>query len=169
MWIEVGKEYSCNSAKRLLAFPKLSLNVDKTCYSVFGPTYQKDMALTLHINGKAIQNVNSCKYLGIMIDNDLKWKTHIDYIYSKLIKFVSNFIRYELNYVTVLVKCDSTASGRCHQLSPSWSKEHQSWCLPSASSQLIAGHRAIRRSRRVYGHLSERRWSYPRQSTNAEF
>ena len=70
---------------------KLSLNVDKTCYSVFGPTYKKDMALTLHINGKAIQNVNCCKYLGI--DNDLKWKTHIDYIYNKLIKFVSIFYK----------------------------------------------------------------------------
>jgi len=72
---------------------KLSLNVDKTCYSVFGPTYKKDMALTLHINGKAIQNVNCCKYLGIMIDNDLKWKTHIDYIYNKLIKLVSIFYK----------------------------------------------------------------------------
>jgi len=49
------------------------------------------MALTLHINGKAIQNVNCCKYLGIMIDNDMKWKTHIDYINNKLIKFVSIF------------------------------------------------------------------------------
>ena len=72
---------------------KLSLNVDKTCYSVFGPNCKKDMALTLHINGKAIQNVTCCKYLGIMIDNDLKWKKHIDYVYNKLIKFVSIFYK----------------------------------------------------------------------------
>jgi len=72
---------------------KLSLNVDKTCYTVFGPNYKKDMALTLHINGKAIQNVNCCKYLGIMIDNDLKWKTHMDHIYNKVIKFVSIFYK----------------------------------------------------------------------------
>ena len=44
----------------------------KLVFSEFGPTYKKDMALTLHINGKAIQNVNCCWYLGIMIDNDLK-------------------------------------------------------------------------------------------------
>ena len=49
-------------------------NVDKTCYSVFGPNCKKDLALNLHINGKAIQNVTCCKYLGIMIDSDLKWK-----------------------------------------------------------------------------------------------
>jgi len=77
------------------------LKVDITCFSVFGPTYKKDMALTLHINVKAIQNVNCCKYVGIMIDNDMKWKTHIDYINNKLIKFVRFLIRYELNYVTI--------------------------------------------------------------------
>jgi len=53
---------------------KLSLNVDKTCYSVYGPNCKKDTALILHINGKVIQNVNCCKYLGIMIDSDMKWK-----------------------------------------------------------------------------------------------
>jgi len=34
-----------------------------------------------------------CKYLGILIDNDLKWKDHIDYVYNKLIKFVSIFYK----------------------------------------------------------------------------
>ena len=56
---------------------KLSLNVHKTCYSVFGSNCKKDMALILYINDNVIQNVNCSKYLGIigiMIDNDLKWK-----------------------------------------------------------------------------------------------
>ena len=54
------------------------------------------LALTLHIDGKAIQSINCCKHLGIMIDNDLKWKTDIDFIYNKLIKFVSIFYRTKL-------------------------------------------------------------------------
>jgi len=33
--------------------------------------------------------VATCKYLGILIDSDLKWIEHIKYIYNKLIKFVS--------------------------------------------------------------------------------
>ena len=33
--------------------------------------------------------VSSCKYLGVVIDSELKkWKSHVDYIYKKLIKFV---------------------------------------------------------------------------------
>jgi len=72
---------------------KLSLNVDKTCYSVFGPNCKKTMTHTLQINGQVIQNVKCCKCLGILIDNDLKWKDHIDYVYNKLIKFVSIFYK----------------------------------------------------------------------------
>ena len=48
---------------------KLSVNVDKTCYSVFGPNCKKTVTHTLQINGQVIQNVKCCKYLGILIDN----------------------------------------------------------------------------------------------------
>jgi len=37
--------------------------------------------------------VASCKYLGILIDSDLKWIEHIKYIHNKLIKFVSIFYK----------------------------------------------------------------------------
>ena len=46
-------------------------------------------AQTLYIHNKVIQNVASCKYLGILIDSDLKWTEHIKYIHNNLIKFVS--------------------------------------------------------------------------------
>jgi len=59
-----------------------------------------ETAHTLHINDKVIKNVASGKYLGILIDNDLKWIKHIKYLYNKLIKFVSIFnkIRSELPF-----------------------------------------------------------------------
>jgi len=62
---------------------KLSLNLDKTCYSIFGSNHKNTTAHKLYINDKVIQNVASCKYLGILIDSDLKWIEHIKnkYIY----------------------------------------------------------------------------------------
>ena len=47
----------------------------------------------LYINSKEIEHVESCKYLGILIDSDLKWQDHINYIYNKLIKFTSIFYK----------------------------------------------------------------------------
>ena len=72
---------------------KLSLNLDKTCYSIFGSNHKNTTAHKLYINDKVIQNVASCKYLGILIDSDLKWIEHTKYIYNKLIKFLSIFYK----------------------------------------------------------------------------
>ena len=72
---------------------RLSLHLNKTCYSVFGPKHKVTTELKLYICGKEIQNTESCKYLGIFIDCDLKWKTHINYIYNKLLKFTSIFYK----------------------------------------------------------------------------
>jgi len=37
--------------------------------------------------------VKSCKYLGIIIDDELKFDVHIDYIYNKLIRYVGIFYK----------------------------------------------------------------------------
>jgi len=56
---------------------KLSLNVTETCCNV--------------INGENIESVESCKYLGIIIDSDMSWKEHIDFVYKKIIKFIYEY------------------------------------------------------------------------------
>ena len=59
---------------------KLSLNVAKTGYSIFGATETQllDLDSKLVINGENIERVESCKYLAIIIDSDISWKEHID-------------------------------------------------------------------------------------------
>ena len=57
----------------------------------------QDLDLKLLINGENIERVESCKYLGIIIDSDMSWKEHIDFVYKKIIKFTTIFkIKYEL-------------------------------------------------------------------------
>ena len=71
----------------------LSLNLDKTCYSIFDPNDKDMKEFKLYINRKEIEHVECCKYLGIIIDSDLKWQDHINYVYNKLIKFTSIFYK----------------------------------------------------------------------------
>jgi len=40
-----------------------------------------------------LKQVSCCKYLGIIIDNNLTWSEHINYIYNKIIKFTSIFYK----------------------------------------------------------------------------
>ena len=72
---------------------KLSLNVLKTCYSVFPNSTQHCGSCNLSINGISINQCNSVKYLGVWIDDKLKWQQHIDHIYTKLVKFIGIFYK----------------------------------------------------------------------------
>jgi Reverse transcriptase (RNA-dependent DNA polymerase) len=74
---------------------KLSLNIEKTCYTLFTSNNKtsNNIALNLFINNQRIAKVASCKYLGVIIDESLKWNEHIEYICKKLIKFTSIFYK----------------------------------------------------------------------------
>ena len=71
---------------------RLSINLDKTCYMLF-PASTNASKINLELNGMRIKNVSSCRYLGIIIDNELQWSAHIDYIYCHLLKYVGIFYK----------------------------------------------------------------------------
>ena len=72
---------------------KLSLSLDKTCYSICGSADIEKLKTHLKIDDVEIQQVDCSKYLGIFIDSKLSWQSHIDYVYNKIIKFTSIFIK----------------------------------------------------------------------------
>ena len=62
---------------------KLSLNLGKTNYMLFR-SRPPDLELHLKINNADIPKVTATKFLGIIIDDRLNWKPHIQYVKSKL-------------------------------------------------------------------------------------
>jgi hypothetical protein len=73
---------------------KLSMNVSKTCYTVFSTRNQGTIRITVDN-----MELNKCKYLGVTLNEELKWKNHIGIVYGKLIKFIGIFYKYEVNYL----------------------------------------------------------------------
>jgi len=63
---------------------KLHLNTDKTCYSVFSPNKIPVPTVAITINDTKIKCVKECKYLGVIIDDELKWTSHIEFVLQKL-------------------------------------------------------------------------------------
>ena len=57
--------------------------------------------IVLKSDSIVLQQVDYCKYLGVLIDSDLTWQQHIDYIYTVR----ASFIRYVIAYVLKLGKC----------------------------------------------------------------
>lgn len=74
---------------------RLSLNIEKTGYILFQPLFRKWKlkSIEITINGLKIKQLSSCKYLGIIIDERMKWLEHVDFVYKKLIKFIGIFYK----------------------------------------------------------------------------
>ena len=68
---------------------KLSLNVNKTHYMIFSPTRKKiHVSINLTIDNNAIEKVKQTKFLGVILDDELTWKPHINYVKGKLYKSI---------------------------------------------------------------------------------
>ena len=63
---------------------KLTINYKKSCYMLVGKKRTKLTNFKLYINHYPIELKNSIEYLGIHLDRELSWKTHIDYLAKKL-------------------------------------------------------------------------------------
>ena len=79
------------------AVNKLSLNVSKTNYMIFGnKKIDNDMNIRVGINGISIDRVYNSNILGVTIDEKLNWKEHIKMIQSQ----ISKQLQYSIKQVT---------------------------------------------------------------------
>ena len=67
---------------------KLSINIQKTHYIVFG-NKTIDEKVSVLINNKIIDRVYESKFVGVYIDSRINWKYHIDKTRCKLSKSLS--------------------------------------------------------------------------------
>lgn len=67
---------------------RLSLNISKTKYMIFS-CKKNDIDVNLSVQGSEIERTHEIKFLGIMIDDNLTWKSHIDQVKSKVSQIVA--------------------------------------------------------------------------------
>ena len=63
---------------------KLSLNVKKTNFMLFSKANYRNRLnisdIRIFMNGESLQKVDCAKFLGVLIDDGLTWKSRIDFI-----------------------------------------------------------------------------------------
>ena len=93
MEIYINKEL--NKIYQWLCSNRLALNITKTNFVIFHP-YNKPLkeSITLKIHKKAIDEVPCVKYLGVLIDSTLSWKSQISTITKKIARSIG--IMYKL-------------------------------------------------------------------------
>lgn len=65
----------------------LKINMDKTNIMMFKNINSKPDILNINYRGKNIDEIQTKKFLGIHIDSNLSWKTHVAYVCTKLNQF----------------------------------------------------------------------------------
>uniref|UniRef100_A0A671WXI2 Reverse transcriptase domain-containing protein n=1 Tax=Sparus aurata TaxID=8175 RepID=A0A671WXI2_SPAAU len=81
-------EMEFKKLKRWFDYNKLTLNLNKTKCIIFG-NRPINSNKKLMINNVVIERVSEIKFLGIIIDNKLCWKPHINYIKTKISKSIA--------------------------------------------------------------------------------
>lgn len=65
---------------------KLVMNVTKTNFMLFRSKRMPDLDIRLNSNCSEIERVTSTKYLGVVLDEKLSWKPHIQHIVKKYLQ-----------------------------------------------------------------------------------
>ena len=66
-----------------LCVNRLSLNIAKTCYMVVSDRFDSNIS-DIYVAGNAINRVNECKFLGVVIDKNLSFMPHVDALCKKI-------------------------------------------------------------------------------------
>lgn len=75
---------------------RLCVNADKTCFMLMSncnKSVSQSNNFNLLLNNSPINRVTECKYLGIVLDENLKWQNHIDQICNSLMKYIGIFYK----------------------------------------------------------------------------
>lgn len=70
---------------------QLTLNIDKTCFTIFGGKNTCNSLRSIEFDQHIIKRVEFTKYLGLNVDEQLHWQAHVDYVHQKLSKLTSVF------------------------------------------------------------------------------
>lgn len=77
---------------------KLSVNIDKTNYIIFQPTQKKSTyEILLLLDDRLITQKKQIKFLGVLLDENLSWKPHINYVCKKVSKSIGVIYRARFN------------------------------------------------------------------------
>ena len=74
---------------------KLIINLKKT-HSMLFTNKRVDRKIDIRVNDTVLEQKSECKFLGIIVDDDINWKSHIKHISSKVSKTIAllRFLKY---------------------------------------------------------------------------
>ena len=93
--------HELSKLSKWFAINKLSLNLVKTCHMLYSHR-NVISSNVLIVDGVHIDKVHTVKFLGVLIDDRLSWKDHINSVISKLKKSLGVLYKFFLTLTNLL-------------------------------------------------------------------
>ena len=125
---KINKEL--NKVKSWLDCNKLALNIDKTNFVLFhSPRKQLPDLINLKFGKKSIKRVKYVKFLGVLVDEHLSWKFHINELCKKLSRTTGIFykVRHYVPLQTLICLYNSLFSSFLNYGIIVWGLTHDSY------------------------------------------
>jgi len=132
----------------------LSLNVKKTNYILFG--HKKMPDVDIFINNQNVIRVNQTKFLGVIIQHNLKWHAHIQLIQNKISKTIGI-----LNKIKNILSTPHLRLLYQSLIEPYLMYSCMVWATPDRSTLLEVLHRLQKRAARIIVYAKHRDHSKP--------
>lgn len=125
-----------NKLKRWFNVNKLSLNLIKTKFMLFGKR-KTDVAVQIRVDDITVERVQQNVFLGVVIDDKLSWKPHINYLRKKVAKCVGVMQRasHALNQNALLKLYNSFVMSYLTYCIEIWGNSYRSNLLPLVTLQ----------------------------------
>lgn len=82
--ISITLNNELNQVTNWIKANRLNLNLNKTQYMVSCPLMTRSANTIIKLDNIVLKEVNEFKFLGVILDNKLKWKSHIETIQTKV-------------------------------------------------------------------------------------
>ncbi len=84
---------------------KLSINIHKTNYMIFrSQTKHKAPKINITIAGKILEIINQTTFIGVLMDESLSWKVHVNHVASKVAKCEQCIFTWQKQCYTMLLQ-----------------------------------------------------------------
>ena len=97
--LKITGEKILTNLHRWFSVNKLTMNVDKSCFSIF-TSREKDPEIftELAFRNHTIKKVQSAKYLGIILDDKLNWNEHVHSVRNNAVKYLNclKYVKYHI-------------------------------------------------------------------------
>ena len=137
--VEVGALQDMETILAWLDYNLLSFNATKTKFMTFSiyDSHQPNINELKLGKNQTVKKIDKIKYLGIIIDKNLKWMEHVTYITSKIRKMIHKFygLRYILSRKSLILIYEALVVSTIKYGIIAWGGAYQNSLLPLVNIQ----------------------------------